>query len=66
MDNLIYNAFSIFTQLLQHVAPDHAGDFEFLLAGYIMSGIMILLVIFGLVRLCVSVGKSVLQMFYRG
>lgn len=66
MDNLIYNAYSIFFQLLQKVAPEHVNDFEFLLAAYIMSGIMMLLVILGLVRLCVSAGRSVLQIFYRG
>lgn len=66
MDNLIYDAFSIFAQLLQHVAPDHVNDFAFLLSAYIMSGIMILLVVFGLVWLCVSVGRLFLRMFYRG
>lgn len=66
MDNLIYDAYSIFFQLLQLVAPEHAGDIEFLLIGYTFSCVFLLAVLWAIIQIFVGFSRAVMQFFYRG
>lgn len=66
MNNLIYDSYSIFYQILQLIAPEHAGDIEFLLIGYTFSCLLLLLVIWTLLQMMSAFARAVLQWFYRG
>lgn len=65
MDDLIYDAVSIFTQILQGFAPDYIGDYGFLLAGYIFACLFVLLVLWCILRLLSAFGRAVLTWFGR-
>lgn len=66
MDDLIYDAFSIFFQLLQHFAPDYVGDYGFLMIGYTLAGLFILLVLWSFVHILSIFPNMVLKWFDRG
>lgn len=66
MDSLISDAVSIFIQILQGVAPEHAGDFEFLLTAYIFSGIFVLMTIWLIYKIVSSFAYSVIKLLSIG
>lgn len=66
MDDLIYDASSIFLQILQTLAPEHVGDFEFLLLGYGAACVFVLLTLFCLYKLLSAFGNLILSFISRG
>lgn len=66
MDDLIYDAVSIFTQILQQFAPERAGEFEFQLLGYGAACGFVLLTIWMLYKLLSGFGNVVLKWMSRG
>lgn len=66
MDDLIYDACSIFMQILMNIAPDHVGTFEFQLACYILSGVFVLLTMWMLYKLVSAAANTVIGWFSRG
>lgn len=65
MDDLLYDAYSIFFQILQSFAPDYVGDYGFLLVGYAFSSAFTLLVIWQIIRMFTAFCKVVLSWFSR-
>lgn len=61
MDDLIMDAISIFLQILQGIAPDRAGDFEFLLAAYIFASAFVLLTIWFIYRIVSAFAYSAIK-----
>lgn len=65
MNDLIYDAYSVFFQILQLFAPEHAGDVEFLLIGYTFSCVFLLVVVYAIVQIFMAFARAVLSCFYR-
>lgn len=71
MDDLIFDCYSIFYQIMIQVFPtlsemNETAQFQANLTCYIMAGIMFLIVIFAMLRLFTAFGKVVLSWFSRG
>lgn len=66
MDSLIFDAVSIFIQILQGVAPGHAGSFEFLLTAYIFSGAFVLMTVWLIYRIVSSFAYSAIKLISGG
>lgn len=66
MDDLIYDAVSIFTQILQKVAPERVGQFEFQLLGYGASCLFVLLTVWMLYKLLSGFAVAALSWLSRG
>lgn len=66
MDNLIYDAVSIYTQILMQIAPDHIADFEFLLTAYIFASLFVLIVLWSFCRILSSFANSMISWLSRG
>lgn len=61
LDDLIYDAVSIFTQILQKFAPERAGEFEFQLLGYGASCAFVLLTLWMLYKILSAFGNVMLK-----
>ena len=66
MDDLIYDAFSIFYQILQLFAPDHIGDTEFLLIGYTFGCVFVVVVLLSIFQIVSAFAKAIVSWFTRG
>lgn len=66
MEQFVYDIYSIFFQLLQHVAPEYAGEYGFLLACYICAAVSIVITIWVFAHICGSLASACLKFFYRG
>lgn len=66
MDDLIYDAVSIFTQILQKFAPDRVDAFEFQLLGYGSACAFVLITMFMLYKLLSAFANCVLAWMSRG
>lgn len=62
MDDLIYDAYSIFFQLAQKCAPDYWNTLELELTTFIFSGVFILLVVAGLLSVWYCIAKLLLRL----
>lgn len=62
MDELIFDAYSIFFQLAQRCAPDYLGTLELELTVFIFSGVFILSVVVGLLTVWYCVAKLLLRL----
>lgn len=63
MDNLIYDAFSIFTQLALKIAPEYADSIEIQLTAYIFGCVFIMSIVWALLRLACAIPRAILQRF---
>lgn len=66
MDDLIFDAVSVYTQILQLFAPDRVGTFEFQLTGYIFACLFLTIVIWTFCHILSSFAKTVMNWFNRG
>lgn len=62
MDDLIFDAYSIFFQLAELCAPDFLGSIEITMIMLIFSGAFILIVTIGLLSILHYVAKVLLKM----
>lgn len=62
MDELIFDAYSIFFQLAQKCAPNYLGTLELELAVFIFSGVFILSIVVGLLAVWYCVAKLLLKL----
>lgn len=62
MDDLIYDAYSIFFQLAELCAPDFLGSVEIAMIMLIFSSLFILTVTIGLLSILHYVAKALLKM----
>lgn len=60
MNDIIYDAFSIFFQLLQYFAPDYVNDSNFLMIGYASACLFVLLTMFCLYKILSAFANVVL------
>lgn len=51
MNDIIYDASSIFMQILQNIAPEHVNDSNFLMIGYASACLFVLLTMFCLYKI---------------
>lgn len=66
MDDLIYDAYSIFYQVLALVAPDYVGNIEFLLICYTFSCVFIIVIVWAIFKMLTAFANAVVKWFYRG
>jgi len=66
MTDLIYDAYSIFFQILQLFAPEHAGDTEFLMIGYAFACLFILTLLWTLLQMLSAFSRLVMSWFNKG
>lgn len=66
MDDLIFDAVSIFMQVLIGFAPEYVGDYVFLIIGYSAACLFVLMVLWCFFRLLSAFAKAVLVWFSRG
>lgn len=63
MNDLIYDAFSIFTQLASITAPEYADTIEIQLTAYIFGCVFIMSIVWTLLRIVSAVPKVIMQRF---
>lgn len=61
MEDLIYDSYSIFQQLLQLIAPDYVGEIEFQLLAFALSGLFVLLSMWFLYGVACAFARSVFR-----
>lgn len=66
MDDLIYDSYSIFFQILQHVAPDYVGESEFLLVGYAFSCVFFIMVLGCIFQIVTALSRAIVSWFSKG
>lgn len=62
MDDLIYDAYSIFFQLAQMCAPDFYNSIEIEMITFILSGVFLLTVVIGLLSVWLCVVRLLLKL----
>lgn len=62
MNDLIYDAYSIFFQLAQNCAPDYLGTLELQLTVFIFSGVFLLAIVAGLIAVWYCIAKNMLKL----
>lgn len=65
MDDLIFDCFSVFWQVAVLVFGAPEEHYETLLACYIMAGVMLLLVLWGILRIVSAFARMILSWFGR-
>lgn len=66
MDELIYDAYSIFFQIMLQVAPDKIDTFEFQLTCYIFAGVFVLIVLWSFCKILSAFANTAIGWLKRG